>query len=360
MKSKKKIFFLTLDITLVGGVERMLSTLVPFFVEMNDFEVEIVSVFNSRNINKFDFKNINIKFLSDEKFNRNTKLLSLRTYFFLFKKIIFYKISKNAIYISTFPNISILLLIFKRSKNIIISEHAQFNAHSTLFNKLRKIVYKNAEKITLLTKEQYSIFEKFCQPHSLSIIPNPINSVSIKLQTRKYTIITVGRLVPEKGFHMLIKVLSNLKKNIPNFNAIIIGSGPEKNMLLNLINKLELNDNIQIIENETNVYKYLNFSSIFVVTSLTESFGLAMLEALSIGIPVVAFDAGDGPKNLIVNNFNGFLVKFGDLTNLKLKILEILEMNDNEWKQYSNNAIFSSQPYQVQNIYSRWKSLINQ
>ena len=360
MKSKKKIFFLTLDITLIGGVERMLSTLLPFFVEMNDFEVEIVSVFNSRNINKFYFKNINIKFLSDEKFNRNTKLLSLRTYFVLFKKIIFFKFSNNAIYISTFPNISVLLLIFKRSKNIIISEHAQFNAHSTLFNKLRKIVYKNAKKITLLTKEQYSIFEKFCQPHALTIIPNPINPISIKLQTRKFSIITVGRLVPEKGFNMLIKVLSNLKKSIPNFNAIIIGSGPEKNNLLNLINNLELNDNIQIIENETNVYKYLSFSSIFVVTSLTESFGLAMLEALSIGIPVVAFDAGDGPKNLVLNKFNGFLVKFGDLTDLKLKILEILEMSDNEWKQYSNNAIFTSQPYHVENIYSRWKSLINQ
>ena len=85
-----------------------------------------------------------------------------------------------------------------------------------------------------------------------------------------------------------------------------------------------------------------------------------MLEALSIGIPVVAFDAGDGPKNLVLNKFNGFLVKFGDLTDLKFKILEILEMSDNEWKQYSNNAIFTSQPYHVENIYSRWKSLINQ
>jgi glycosyltransferase involved in cell wall biosynthesis len=360
MKIKKKVVFITLDITLVGGVERMLSTLLPFFVEMNDFEVEVISIFKSKSKNYFNFQNIKISFLTNINFDISTKFNSLKTYLILISKLILLSKRKDTIYVSTFPNISILFLLFKGSKNLIISEHAQFNAHNGFVNRLRKFIYKTAKKITLLTVEQYNIFNKFCLSERLFIIPNPINHTILSLNRRRDTIITVGRLVPEKGYDIFIETLKNIKISKPNFKATILGSGPEINNLLNLVFKYDLMDNVEIIENETNVFKFLSKSTVFVVTSFTESFGLAMLESLSIGIPVVAFDAGDGPKILINDSYNGYLVPFGDIRQLEKKILEVLTLSDDEWSVLSKNAIKSSEQYYVQNIYSKWKLLINQ
>lgn len=360
MKIKKKVVFITLDITLVGGVERMLSTLLPFFVEMNDFDVEVISIFKSKSKNYFNFQNIKIRFLTNINFDISTKFNSLKTYLILISKLILFSKRKDTIYVSTFPNISMLFLLFKGSNNLIISEHAQFNAHNGFINRLRKLIYKTAKKITLLTVQQYNIFNKFCLTERLFIIPNPINHTILSLNRRRDTIITVGRLVPEKGYDIFIEVLKSIKISKPNFKATILGSGPEINNLLNLVFKYDLKDNVEIIENETNVFKFLSKSTVFVVTSFTESFGLAMLESLSIGIPVVAFDAGDGPKSLINDSYNGYLVPFGDIRQLEKKILDVFKLNDDEWSVLSKNAIKSSEQYYVQNIYSKWKLLINQ
>ena len=360
MKIKKKVVFITLDITLVGGVERMLSTLLPYFVEMDDFDVEVISIFKSKSNNYFNFPKIKISFLTNVNFDISTKYNSLKTYFTLISKLILLTKRKDTIYVSTFPNISILFLLFKGSKNVIISEHAQFNAHNGFINQFRKHIYKLAKKITLLTVDQYNIFNKFCLLERLFIIPNPINQTKISLNRSRDSIITVGRLVPEKGYDILINTLNNIKISKQNFNAIILGSGPEMNNLLDLIYKYDLKNNVKIIENETNVFKFLAKSTVFVVTSLTESFGLAMLESLSIGIPVVAFDAGDGPKSLIIDSYNGYLVPFGDIKQLEKKILYLFNLDDAEWNVLSNNAIKSSEKYYVQNIYSKWKLLINQ
>jgi len=147
---------------------------------------------------------------------------------------------------------------------------------------------------------------------------------------------------------------------IPNIQVEILGNGPEKNNLLDFMNEYDLNSTVKIIENVTNVEQYLSKAKVFVVTSITESFGLAMLESLSNGIPVVAFDAGDGPKSLIIDNYNGYLVQFGYVKQLENKILDMYNSNDIEWDFLSKNAIKSSEKYYVQNIYSKWKLLINQ
>jgi glycosyltransferase involved in cell wall biosynthesis len=357
---KKKVVFLTLDITLVGGVERMLSTLTPYFSEANEFQVEIVSIFNSKNSNKFYIPNVSVNFKSNIKFSLDNKLKAIFSYFIILLSVLSLKRNSKTIYVSTFPNISLFFLLFKGSQNFIVSEHAQFNAHGKFLNYIRKILYKKSNCITLLTQNQFDVFSKFCNKDFLHIIPNPINKTALELIYKKSTIITVGRLVPEKGYNIFLKVIFEIKKKIPNIQVEILGNGPEKNNLLDSMNEYDLNSTVKIIENVTNVEQYLSKAKVFVVTSITESFGLAMLESLSNGIPVVAFDAGDGPKSLIIDNYNGYLVQFGDVKQLENKILDIYNSNDIEWDFLSKNAIKSSEKYYVQNIYSKWKLLINQ
>lgn len=355
-KYNRVIYFLTLDITLVGGVERMLSTLSRHIVLKDEFSVEIVSIFKSNQDVSFDFSEVKISYLSNKKFDISNFYKSLITYTTLIYSILFFK-KRNAIYVSTFPSISFLFFLFKGSKNLIVSEHAQFNAHNSIFNFFRKLFYKNFKKIVLLTDKQYVLFSEFVSKENLLIIPNPINIVSQKSNRDSDKIVTVGRLVPEKGFDILIEIVDKLIKVKPQLKLVIVGSGPEKVNLFNRIKSLGLVENIEIIENETNVSRHLENSSVFVVTSLTESFGIAMLEALSVGVPVVAFDAGDGPKKMISDGNNGFLVPFGNNSLFEKKVLALLDSEVIIWNEFSKNAVNSSLMYDVNNVYLMWKDV---
>jgi glycosyltransferase involved in cell wall biosynthesis len=357
MSLKNKIVFLTLDITLVGGVERMLANLTKFLSSEKIYNVEIISLFKSHASPQFNFDNINITYTTHSKFNISNLFNSIKSYFSILISIIFLKTNNNEIYVSTFPNISVLFLLFKRNKNLIVTEHAEFNAHNIYFNSFRKRIYRNAKIVTVLTKNQKDIFDKFCNPEIVYVLPNPILKQILHCNRNKNHIITIGRLVEVKGFEYYINAISILSKDFPDILAYIIGDGPEYKRLSNLINELDLSSNLKIINNETDIYKYLIESSVFVVTSLSESFGMAILESLSVGLPVVAFDAGDGPKNLIKNEYNGFLVPFAN-TNLLANKIKVLYTSDiDNWNTFSKNALSSSKSFEVGNVIHKWNKI---
>ncbi len=359
MNLKNKIVFLTLDITLVGGVERMLANLTKYLSNETNYNVEIYSFFKSHTTPQFNFDYVNIKYLTHSKFSLINLSKSLKSYFSILFSILFLKTKNNEIYVSTFPNISVLFLLFKRNKNLIITEHAEFNAHNIYFNLFRKQIYRKAKIITVLTKNQKDIFDQFCNPEIVYVVPNPISKQTLQCNRSNNYIITVGRLVEVKGFEYFINAISILSKDFPDISAYIIGDGPEFIRLNNLIKSLNLGKNLKIINNETDIYKYLIKSSVFVVTSITESFGMAILESLSVGLPVVAFDAGDGPKNLIQNEYNGYLVPFGNIDLLTNKIKYIYTSDKDDWNTFSKNALLSSKCFEVSNVINKWNIIFN-
>jgi glycosyltransferase involved in cell wall biosynthesis len=191
------------------------------------------------------------------------------------------------------------------------------------------------------------------------VVPNPIEKHILKCNKQNNYVITVGRLVKVKGFDYFINTISLLKKEFPDIKSYIFGDGPEFNSLNEQIELMGLNKNIKIIRNETDIYKYLIQASVFVVTSLSESFGMAILESLSVGLPVVAFDAGEGPKNLIQNEYNGFLVPFGNTEKLANNIKYIYSADLNTWNTFSSYALLSSKKFQVENVFEIWKKIFN-
>ena len=352
MDKKIRLHILTLDITLIGGVERMISVVAPGINGDAQYGVEIISLFNSHNKQRFDFGEIKITYLSNTTFSLKSKLATVWSYFNLFKSLLFLQTNKNDIYISTFPNISIFFLLLKGNQNLIVSEHSQFNAHNRLANKFRKYLYKQAKIITVLTPQQKKIFDEFCDPQKVYILPNPINQPAESRVHERNQILAIGRLVTVKGFNYFIDAIKIIISNTILVDSIILGSGPEKENLRKLIEEKEISNSLKIIEGETDVFKYLAHASVLVVTSSSESFGMAILEALSVGVPVVSFDAGDGPKNLIIDGVNGYLVPFGDTKELSNKIQELI--NSPNWSKFSVAAKMSARQYYIAEVVKKW------
>ncbi|MBN1472205.1 MAG: glycosyltransferase [Syntrophaceae bacterium] len=124
-----------------------------------------------------------------------------------------------------------------------------------------------------------------------------------------YTIVACGRLVPQKGFGVLISAMSDLPDDV---RLIIIGDGEEKIILEKQIQKLGLQGRIDLIGYDRNPYRYMARADLFVMPSLWEGFGIVLIEAMALGCAVIAADCPTGPREILGDGEYGILVRPGD------------------------------------------------
>ncbi len=93
-------------------------------------------------------------------------------------------------------------------------------------------------------------------------------------------------------------------------------------------------------------------------TSKMEGFGLAILESLSVGTPVISYDIDYGPSELIQDGFNGYLVPKGDINQMVEKVDQLLN-NTQKLQQFSINSIESAQQYNATTISTKWQNILN-
>jgi glycosyltransferase involved in cell wall biosynthesis len=150
---------------------------------------------------------------------------------------------------------------------------------------------------------------------------------------RKYfTIISVGRLVPWKGYEGLIEAFVELTKNYSNLKLKIVGEGPQMSNIQFLISKFNLDEKIQLLgslSHEKTLEEIAN-ADLFVLNSAYEGLSHVVLEALAVGTPVITTTAGGNPE-VIKNEWNGILVKYNDLESLKLAMIKMIE--DDEFRE---------------------------
>mgnify|MGYP003969280241 FL=1 len=171
---------------------------------------------------------------------------------------------------------------------------------------------------------------------------NKINTLKIK--KKEFDLIYVGRFNYQKNLKLLIKSLNILKDEFPNIRVCLIGDGEEKEKILNLIKKYNLEKNIKLTGNildKDKVFTYLKSSKIFVLPSLLEGFPLTIIEANASGLPVITTKTEHNNTNeYIKNNVNGLLTTLEpeDFAN---KIKYLLK-NKDKLNQMSKNSINKS------------------
>ena len=193
-------------------------------------------------------------------------------------------------------------------------------------------------------------------------IPNIIDKIPKKvssLETKR--IVSVGRLSPEKGYMDLLKVFSVIANKYPTWHLDIIGDGVEKERLEKFINNHELNERVTLhgFQNKDYIDKILHDSSIYVMTSYTESFGIVLLEAMSHGLPCIAFDSAEGARELINSGMNGYLIKNRSYAAM-IKKIEDLMKNKNVRKKIGLAGRYSIKIYTSDIVGEQWYNLIEE
>jgi len=132
-------------------------------------------------------------------------------------------------------------------------------------------------------------------------------------------------LAPWKGFDDLINAINILIKKKINVKLVIIGDGPEKSNLNNLIKLYKLNSKVTILKPVMNTLKYFYNSDIFVLSSRLEGMPNVMIEAMMCGCTVVATDCLTGPREILGKNEYGYLAKVNNPEDLSLNIMKAIK-----------------------------------
>lgn len=154
-----------------------------------------------------------------------------------------------------------------------------------------------------------------------------------KIKDKTFHLITTGRLIPEKHFDMLIQAVANIS-SLP-LKLSIIGDGSERKKLQKLIYKLHVKNQVQLLghKSKQEIVALLQESDIFVLPSQSETFGVAYIEALACGLPIIATDCG-GPRDIVTKN-NGLLIPINNQHALEQAIIQMCS----NLTSYDNEAI---------------------
>lgn len=376
MRKKLKITILALHLS-VGGVEKTIATLSNILAKK--YEVEIIANYKICEKPAFEIdEKVKIKYLmTNLKPNKEEFKIAL-------KKLQIFKILKEGmksikilylrrkLMINAIKNLSCDIAISTRyihssllgrygDKHIIkIAEEHNNNGNEKYIKRVIKSL-KNIDYFMPASKQLTKMYieklkgtktECIYIPHCLKYYPEETSKLTSK------NIVSVGRLSSEKGFLDLIDVFEQVNNKNPDWNLHIAGDGVQKDEIIKKIQEKHLENNITVeFKSEKDLKELFLQSSIYIMTSFHESFGLVLIEAESFGIPLLAFDSAKGPQEIIENGKNGYLISNRDKKQMADMVNELI-CNDDMRIEMGNRAREMSEVYKMENVEKMWYEFI--
>lgn len=372
-----KLVYLTPALYMAGGVERVLTLKANYFAEHFGYDVTIILT-EGKGKSPFYPLSDRIKVVNlDIGFEQLWNCSFLKKIFVYLKKQRQYKKALTAELMKLCPDITVSLL--RREINFLIGikdgskkigelhvnrlNYRNFEANDTnfikqLFAKLWMFSLvkqlKRLDRFVVLTEEDMLAWPELQNvsviPDPLSFVPTAQSSLSVK------RVIAVGRYVYQKGFDLLLQAWAKIERQCPDWMLVVYGDGdraPYEQMMRNLgidTSRCLLNGPTTDIQRE-----YVN-SSLFVFTSRFEGFGMVLVEAMACGLPVVSFACPCGPKDIVRDGEDGFLVENGNIDELVQQLMKL--MVDHRLRTaFARHAQQNAQRFNIEQTALRWKSV---
>lgn len=352
---KTVVFFTARDLSNVGGGERMLSFVANKLC--NNYRIIIITPYASPCYYEMNNKVILVTF--GLKYQKNGVKRKIQ-YFSLIRKLKHWMKTNHYDFFITSSSMAFLftsLVTSGKDNRLCAWMHLSYYHPSPILLKLmEKASYKkfNIISINSMDMEVYRQYSNY-----VIQIPNPKPFYTVvKSGLLQKRIISVGRLEKGKRFDLLIDICCNLFEKIPEWTLDIFGQDEgEKYSLEKMIVDRGMNNRI-FIHNSTKDIKseYLK-SSVFATTTRIEAFSLVLLEASECGLPCISFDVPSGPRDIIENDFNGFLVREGDMDTYEKKLSSLL-LSYSLRKKMGKNSVTKSESFDETSIIQMWNKFL--
>ena len=227
-----------------------------------------------------------------------------------------------------------------------------------LYTWRRNIYARKYDYIVTLTQEDQRLWKKVM--NNVAQIYNPLTiSSPLKSTCKNKNVIAVGRLEFAKGFDILIRSWKYLASKHPDWTLTIFGRGAKEEELQSLIISLGLSKSVFLKGCTKNIVKEYANSSIFVLSSLEEGFGLVITEAEACGLPIITFDCPNGPGEIVEDGLNGIVIDdVGNAEKLSNAICLLIENEELRCKM-GEYSVFFVQKFSEEVIKPQWIKLFN-
>lgn len=345
-----KILWIVNNINQVGGIERVVINLSNYFAS-HGITVCISSLCSKRGTPYFSVED-------DVKIVHENYTISNR--FSIFQAVSYVvKKSDADIVIGCHDQICNAIVscksVFGGSKKIIVTQHCAFEFNTKKRNVLNSMFYRWADAFLVLTESDKMKWRKL-GIRNCEVMPNPlVNYPTEAASLKNNVIISSGRLTGVKGFDFLIKAFSRFHEVHPDWKLRILGDGEERENLEHLADSLGLKQSVELPGFTKNVIDEYMLSSVFTLTSHSEGFSLALLEAMSCGLPVISVDL---PAAYAVLGQDAGIITARDEKVFADNLCKIVE-DKNTMKQYGKKVIERSKCFSIEKIGNSWIELFN-
>lgn len=253
-------------------------------------------------------------------------------------------------------NVAVVLasLLFRNKFKSVISfrssviQKEKSRLKAMIWLSLRKATLRYADFCTVVAKElEVDVAATYkISREKIFTVNNPIiNGDLLKLKNEpledifdplRPSILAVGRLIKVKNYDLLIESFASIADKTEAI-LYILGEGKERNNLVTLSEKLGVKDRVKFVGFDKNPFKWMSKVDIFVLSSNNEGMPGVLIQAMACGACCVSTDCKTGPKELIEDGYNGFLVKVGDGQSLSIKMRQLLN-NDSLAAQFRERA----------------------
>lgn len=320
-----KLLYITNGINGAGGLERVLSVKASYLADHYNYDVTILSL-NDSNNNPFYY------------FSNKIKMLSIVVVGNPLQYIMSYKKGIQETVTQVNPNIILVCddglkgffvprmlknkipIIYERHASIVLNTNASIKGN--FIRKLMQSQVKWFAKFVVLTPSNI----KEWKGNNVVSIPNPLSfepQLGNPLNQKK--VIAVGSHSHNKGYDLLLKVWKEISMQCPDWVLTIYGKIDADKQFIRFAEQLRINNSVRFYEPVADIQqKYLE-SSIMVLSSRSEGFGMVLIEAMAYGLPCVSFDCPSGPRDIIEDAVDGYLVPAGNISIMTSKILALIE-----------------------------------
>lgn len=238
-----------------------------------------------------------------------------------------------------------------RNSNVVKRIFAYFWSKS-LLNKLRRL-----DRMVVLTD---CARRDWLELNNVVKIPDALPfKIENKSKLNSKRIISIGRYAYDKGNDLLLRAWSIIEKEFADWTLDIYGNG-DKEPYKDLIRELGIdNDRCHLYGPIHDVKKEYLSSSIFLLPSRFEGFGLVIVESMASGVPVVSFDCENGPRSIITDGENGYLVPPFDINAYAEKVMYLMR-NEELRKRLGSNALKSASQYDIDKVGFQWEQLFDE
>ncbi len=353
-----KILYIIPNINNEGGVARVLSIKANYLEDKFGYEIAILTQNNGNSSTFYEFnkkiefhdmilKGNIFQFFNSYRKNLNQKIKQINPNIIL--------VCDNGLKAYTIPFISKfkIPIVFECHGSRFVEEYKSRDLFSNLKYRFKNLVASKFDKFIALSDESL----KEWNVKQARIIPNPLwFETNIVSELRNKKAIIVARHSYEKGLDRVVTIWGKIIEKHPDWQLEIYGKSSENQEIEKLVRNLNLEKKVPLFEPIKNIQeKYLD-ASLYLMTSRTEGFGMVLIEAMALGLPCIAYDCPVGPRTIINNNENGFLIENGNEGAFIEKINLLIE-NENLRIEMGKNAKISSEKYNLDLIMKSWNTL---